>query len=303
LLKQLDKIAPNKIALNYSVDAVMADGLSYGMWLTLNDLLKGTAYIDMFESSEKIISALRGRKTNEELQRISESCDTTQEILHSVTGFLKPGVTEQQVAAYILDQVKERGLELAWDPDHCPAVFTGPESAGAHAGPTDRPVERGHIMNIDFGVKKNGYCSDLQRTWYILREGEDTAPDNVIHGFNTIVEAIRKAADAIEPGKLGHEIDDAARGHIVDAGYEEYPHALGHQVGRVAHDGGGLLGPLWDRYGNIVKLPIEVGNVFTLEPRLTVEGHGIATVEEEIVVTSGGCRFLSKPQEEIYLVR
>ncbi len=302
LLKAVERFDPQRIAVNYSVDSVMADGLSHGMWLTLLDYLDGTPYKNRLESSEEVVSALRGRKSASELRRISASCDIAQEIFDMVTGFLKPGVTEKQVAAFMIDEVKKRGLELSWDPGHCPAVFTGPDTAGAHTGPTDRPSERGHILNIDFGVKKDGYCSDLQRTWYFLREGETSAPAEVEKGFSTIVEAISKAAEAIRPGMPGHQIDAIARGHIVDRGYEEYPHALGHQVGRAAHDGGSLLAPKWERYGNLPDLPIEVDNVFTLEPRLTVEGHGIATVEEEIVVTDEGCRFLSRRQEKIYLI-
>lgn len=303
LLGALERFDPKRIAINYSINSVMADGLSHGMWLTLTDYLKDTPYGGRLESAEAIVAALRGRKSATELARISTSCDTTQEILHQVTGMLKPGVTEQKVADFIIREVKRRNLEPAWDPTHCPAVFTGPESAGAHAKPTERTIEPGHVVNIDFGVKQEGYCSDLQRTWYILREGEETAPEAVERGFRVIIDAIGKAADAIRPGMAGYEIDAIARGQIVNSGYQEYPHALGHQVGRVAHDGGGLLAPKWERYGNLPDLPLEVGNVFTLEPRLTIEGHGIATVEEEIVVTEDGCRYLSTPQTEIYLVR
>lgn len=302
-LAKLKEIDPRTIAINYSVDAVMADGLSHGMWLVLNDLLKGTPYAERLIPSEKIIAAVRGRKSPEELRRITAACDAAQEIIHTVTGVLRPGITEKQVAAHVLNEVKKRGLELAWDPVHCPAIFTGPDSAGAHAGPTDRPVERGHIVNIDFGVKVDGYCSDLQRTWYILREGETDAPEAVKHGFRTIIEAIEKAAATMRPGIEAYKVDAVARGHIVAQGYEEYPHGLGHQVGRAAHDGGAMMGPLWERYGKIPYIPLEEGNVFTIEPRLTVKGHGIATVEEEVVVTADGVRYLSKPQKEIYLVR
>jgi Xaa-Pro aminopeptidase len=302
LLAALQRFDPKRIGINFSVSSVMADGLTHGLWLTLREYLKGTPYWDRLESAEGIIAALRGRKSPTELARISAACDAAQEILNMVSGFIRPGKTEKQAADFIIDEVKKRNLELAWDPAHCPAVFSGPESAGAHAKPTERTVERGHVLNVDFGVKKDGYCSDLQRTWYFLRQGEKKAPEAVERGFRTIIEAIRKAAAAIRPGKPGHEIDALARGHIVASGYSEYPHALGHQVGRVSHDGGGLLAPTWERYGNLPYLPLEVGNVFTLEPRLTVEGHGIATVEEEIVVTEDGFRYLSKPQTEIYLV-
>jgi Xaa-Pro aminopeptidase len=195
------------------------------------------------------------------------------------------------------------GLALAWDEEHCPAVFTGPESAGAHAGPTDRPIEPGHVMNVDFGVRKDGYCSDLQRTWYFLRPGETRAPDAVQRGFDTIVQAIRESALALRPGRLGAEIDTVARSYITDRGYPEYPHALGHQIGRDAHDGAGLLCPRWERYGTLPDLKVEAGQCYTLEPRLPIEGHGIATCEEIVAVTSGGCEFLSRPQDALYLVR
>ena len=158
-------------------------------------------------------------------------------------------------------------------------------------------------MNIDCGVRKNQYVSDLQRTWYFLRAGEHKAPEAVQRGFDVIRDAIQKAADAIRPGKLGWEIDQVARDYIVEKGYAEFPHGLGHQVGRKAHDGSSLLGPRWDRYKSAPFLPIEINQVYTLEPRLTVEGHGIATIEEIIVVTETGCRFLSKPQKELICIK
>jgi Xaa-Pro aminopeptidase len=212
------------------------------------------------------------------------------------------GRTEKEIAAFLIAEVEQAGVELAWSPEHCPAVFTGPESAGAHAGPTDRPVEPGHVLNIDFGVKIDDYCSDLQRTWYFLRDGETAAPPEVERGFRTIVDAVHAAAAALKPGVTGLEIDTVARSHITDAGYPEYPHALGHQVGREAHDGGGLLCPEWDRYGELPYLKVRQGQVYTIEPRLPIEGHGIATVEEIVVVTADGCEFLSPPQTELTLV-
>jgi Xaa-Pro aminopeptidase len=303
LLKVLNAEKPKKIAINYSENSVMADGLSHGMWLTLTRYLEGTEFAERLVPSEQIISALRGRKSGEELRRLRDACKVTEEILATVTDFLKPGVTEIEVADFVKNQVTERGLELSWDPTHCPAVFTGPDSAGAHAGPTDRKVERGHIVNLDFGIKIEDYCADLQRTWYVLKEGETEAPAAVMKGFNTIVEAIQLGAEAVKPGATGLDVDNVVRGHVTGNGFEEYPHGTGHQVGRAAHDGGALLAPEWERYGNIPHIPLEVGNVFTIEPRLTVERHGIATCEEEVIITEDGCEFLSTPQRDIFLVK
>ncbi|MFC2085426.1 M24 family metallopeptidase, partial [Bacteroidota bacterium] len=303
LINVLEKYNPNKIAVNFSRDSSLADGLTYGCYLELIDILKETDFVTRLVSSEEIVCALRGRKSITEVGLIRKAIHETLKIFNDVTAHIQVDKSEKEIANFVIGLVKEKGFELAWDEEHCPAVFTGPDTAGAHSGPTDRKIQQGHVINMDFGIEYDGYCSDLQRTWYVLKEGENQAPQKVLKGFNVIKDSIRKAADEIKPGKLGWEIDNIARSYIVDNGYEEYPHALGHQVGRAAHDGGALLGPKWERYGNIPFIPIEKGNVFTIEPRLTIPGYGIATVEEIVWVTEAGCEFLSEPQEKIYLIK
>jgi len=160
----------------------------------------------------------------------------------------------------------------------------------------------GHLVNIDFGVKVNGYCSDLQRNFYVLREGEDKAPEEVLKGFNTIVNAIQSSKDGIKPGLKGVDIDTIARDIIVKNGYAEFPHGLGHQVGMYPHDGTALLGPAWEKYANKPFELLEKGMVFTIEPRLNVEGYGISSVEEMVIITESGAEWLSHPQKDlIYL--
>lgn len=303
LRKVLAELDPKKIAINYSQNSTLADGLTHGLYLDLLDLLEGTPYADRLISSEEVVSALRGRKSETELTHMKAAIKETLSIYDQVTGFMKAGKTEKEVARFVLDIVDEKGYELSWDAEHCPAVFTGPDSAGAHSGPTDRLIEKGHVVNLDFGVKIEGYASDLQRTWYICKDGEENAPEEVLKGFNIIKESIQLAAKALKPGAVAWEVDKVARDYIVENGYEEYPHGLGHQVGRAAHDGGAMLGPRWERYGKIPYMQVEEGQVFTIEPRLTIPGYGIATIEEEVVVTKDGCTFLSKPQEEIILIK
>lgn len=302
LLATLRRIDPKKIAINYSRDSVMADGLTHGMYLQLMTYLKGTPYIRSLVSSEPILSALRGRKIPAEIRHIKEAIRLTLDIYDKVTGYLAPGKTEQDVANFILKHARALGVELAWDESHCPAVFTGPEHAGAHYSPTKRKIERGHVVNTDFGIKVKGYCSDLQRTWYVRRRGETQAPPEVERGFRTIVDSIRLAAQAMVPGAVSWKVDAAARGHIVRNGYPEYPHALGHQVGRAAHDGGVGLLPRWERYGRLPYGKLEEGQVFTIEPRLPIEGYGVATVEEIVWLTAQGVKYLSTPQRELWTV-
>jgi len=302
LIKVLKQTDPQKIAINYSTNDVTADGLSHGMYLMLQEYVSGTVYTDRLVSSEDILSALRGRKSPEELKRIKAAIKETLQIYDKVTEYVKPGISEKDVQNFIVNIVRDKGLGLAWNPEHCPAVFTGPDTAGAHAMPTERKIKPGHIMNIDFGVKKDDYVSDLQRTWYFLRKNESFPPPEVVKGFETIRDAIKKAASVLKPGVQGVEVDTAARQFIVDAGYDEFPHGLGHQVGREAHDGSTLLCPAWDRYKNLPYRRVEEGQVFTIEPRLTVEGYGVVTIEEIVVVTKDGCEFLSDPQKELIVI-
>jgi Xaa-Pro aminopeptidase len=298
----LHLLAPAQIAVNYSKDSEVCDGLTHGMYLTLQDVLGGIDFDDRLVSAERIVSALRERKTPAEISAIKEAIRHTQEIFAMVEKFIAPGRTEKEIAAFMTAEVARRRLLAAWGQSTCPAVFTGPETAEAHYGPTDRPVERGHVMNMDFGVKVDGYCSDLQRTFYILEEGETSPPADVQKGFETIMRTVASAKDAMRPGVQAVEIDRIARNIVTEAGYEEFPHALGHQVGRSPHDGTALLGPAWEKYAHKPFERLEAGMVFTIEPRLTVAGKGIVTIEEMVVVTEAGADWLSTPQLDLKLI-
>ncbi len=302
LLDFLRSRHPESIAVNYSQGSEVCDGLTHGMYLTLRAWLEEIGFEDRLVSSERLISALRARKTGEELARMKTAIRLTEEVFGKVAAFLAPGVTERDVADMVAAHVRDNHQDIAWEAGTCPAVFTGPDTAGAHYAPTARSVERGHIVNMDFGIKHHDYCADLQRTFYILREGETAAPPEVQRGFDTIVNAIEQARTAIRPGVTGQSVDAVARDLITGAGYAEYPHALGHQVGRFAHDGTAILGPAWEKYAQKPFVPLEEGMVFTIEPRLTVPGYGVATVEDMVVVTKTGAEFLSGPQTTLILI-
>jgi Xaa-Pro aminopeptidase len=303
LLRYLDIKKPKKIAINYSKNSVLADGLTYGMFQILLDFLNGTPYKDKLISSEEIISSLRGKKSLTEIALMKEAVKETLRIFDEVTEFIKPGKTEKEVANFVIEKLKDRNFQPAWDSNTCPAVFTGPNPSSAHSGPTDRVIEKGHIVSMDFGIKYNGYCSDLQRCWYVLKDDETNAPKPVKKGFEVIIKAIQKVANAIKPGVLGVEMDDIARNYIIKNGYSDYPHGLGHQIGREVHDGGAGLFPRWERYGQTPFMELEEGQVFTIEPRLTVDGYGVVTIEEEVLITKDGCEFLSTPQKELILIK
>lgn len=303
LIKVLEKLDPGSIAINYSINDVHADGLSHGLHQILMDYLEGSPYTQRLMSAEGIIAAVRGRKTPSEIERIREAIQTTLDIYQQTFDYIRVGMSEKEIGAFMLKQVDSLNLETAWERANCPAVDAGPDSPIGHFGPTDIQLEPGQIVHFDFGVKQNGYCSDIQRVVYLLDAGEQEAPADVQRGFNTVREAIARAVDAMKPGVLGKDIDRIARKVVTDAGYPEYMHGLGHQLGRTVHDGAGLMGPEWERYGDTPNYPLEAGQVFTVEPGLMVSGYGHIGIEENVIITNDGAEYLHAPQTELITIK
>jgi Xaa-Pro aminopeptidase len=293
LLGVLRRLEPQRIGLNYSLDDVTADGLTHGQWLLLNDLLRDTPYAARLTSAAPLLSRLRGRKSPTELARIRQAVAITEEIVGLITPQIMPGVSERQLADFVHAEFRRRGLQPAWGWDACPIVNVGPESEPGHVSPRDDlRVEPGHLVHIDLGVRIDGYCSDLQRMWYVRRADEAGPPEDVRRAFDTVVRSIEAGANTLRPGVLGHEVDAAARQVVTSSGYPEFKHGLGHGLGRAVHDGGTMLGPRWPCYGKTTERAVEPGNVFTLELGVPTAA-GFVGLEEDVLVTAQGCVFLS----------
>jgi len=303
LLETLDRLAPEKIGINFSRDDVHADGLGYGLYQVLRSYLEDTPYHERLVSAEAISGALRSRKSPEEIKRIQNAIDKTEEIFKKTFDFARPGMSEKQVGDFIHSTVKSLGFIEAWDAQTCPSVNSGPVSPVGHIGPGNTIIQPGHILHIDFGVKIDGYCADLQRVAYFLKQDEDKLPESVLKGFITVNSAIEAAAAVLMPGIQGKVVDQASRRTITDAGYPEYMYGTGHHLGRTVHDGAGMLGPEWERYGNTPNYIVEAGQVYTIEPGIFIEGYGYIGIEEDVVVTNRGTQYLSKRQTECVLIR
>lgn len=301
LLETLRRSDPRSIAINISKSDKMADGLTVGLYHKLQEYLAGTPYADRLVESDALVSAVRGRKTPGEVARIREAVATTVDLYAKVGQYLRPGQTEAEIHRYVSGLVEDLGLKMAWDAEYCPTVHNGGRPIG-HTKAEHYTVTPGTVVHMDLGVKQNGYCSDLQRLWYVSRGPGDTPPAELQRAFDTVLRAIQTGAALCRPGVPGWQVDAAARQVIVDAGYPEYLHAFGHQMGRAVHDGMGLLGPRWDRYGNTPFMPVEVGNVFTLELGVEVPNIGYVAVEEDVLVTETGLEWLAPPQTELYIV-
>jgi len=302
LVETLKRLDPACIAINYSESDPVADGLTHGMWAQLFRLLDGTPYAARFISAESIISALRGRKSKSEVERVRGAIRETQQIFDEVTRFLRPGLKETEIRDFMHDQLADRNLAGAWEHELCPIVIAHPDTPIGHAAIGNQRTERGHTLNVDFGVSKDGFCSDQQRMWYFLEPGQTRPPAEVQKAFEVVRSAILAASKVLKPGALGWEVDQAARSVITQAGYAEYQHATGHHIGRSAHDGATVLGPRWERYGESINGVVEVGNIFTLELGVQVPKRGYVSLEEDVLVAPTGLEWLSTPQTELICV-
>jgi len=301
LQETLKRLDPHSIAINFSQNDVHADGLSHGLYEVLLGHLAGTPYANRLVSAERVIASVRGRKTPNEIARIKAAIEATEKLYADVFDYVRPGMTEIEINAWMRQQAAERGLELAWEATFCPTVNAGPDSPVGHVPPMEIQIAPGQNVHFDFGAKTQGYCADIQRVVYFLAAGEDAPPEPVQKGFDTVRAAIEAAMAVMKPGVKGVEVDAAARKTVTDAGYPEYMYGTGHHMGRTVHDGAGLLGPMWEKYGHSPQLPLEPGHVYTVEPGLAVLGYGYIGLEEDVLVTENGVEYLSTPQTEIII--
>ncbi len=302
LLEQIQRLRPRQIGLNFSESDPSADGLTHGMFRVLANILGGTEYAARLVSAASVVATLRGRKSQTEIERIRAAIGVTEGILQEVKARIRPGMTEREVADMIHGMVEERGLGVAWEWNFCPIVCAGPEGSFGHRMPGDGRVQEGALLQIDFGVKQDGFVADLQRTMYFCRPGEDGPPEEVQRAWKAAKAALEAGRMALRPGVKGWEVDAVARQTLVDAGYPEYKHAFGHHIGRNAHDGATILGPKWERYGTSIEGVVEVGNVFAIELGVFVPGYGYIGCEEDVLVTPDGAEYLSQVQEEIWCI-
>ncbi|MDG0811437.1 M24 family metallopeptidase [Cohnella rhizosphaerae] len=293
------RLAPSRIALNYSAGEHLCDGLTLGRYRWLMETLKH--FEGEFISSEPFLTELRSIKTPEEIRRTQKAIDITLDIYDAVFGRLKAGMTEQEAGALFLDEMQARGVVNGLDRKlSMPMVL---KENISHRQPSDRVIAYGDLVIFDYSVDYEGYVSDIARTVYFLRPDETDAPDDAKYAFQAAYDAISAAQAALKPGAIGHEVDGVARRLLLDRGMPEISHATGHQIGRQTHDGGTLLAPRWERYGQAPYGTVRPGMIFTLEPTILPGKPPYILLEENLVVTETGSAYLSVRQERLALIR
>jgi Xaa-Pro aminopeptidase len=294
----LDDLAPRQIAINYSKSSYTADGLSHGLYLLLQEYLEGTVYRRRLISAEQVIARLRGRKTPLEIEHLCRAAAMADQAWEDALPQIEPGMSEIEIAALLEHAILAQGVTPAFET----IVNAGGKTAPGHGSPTEAVLERGELLHVDFGVRYKDYCSDIQRVAYFRRDGEGDPPAALSRAFACVRQIVTETADHYRPGAQGHEIDAVARQILTAAGYPEYNHGLGHQIGQSVHDGGALVGPPWKRYGELVRIPLEAHNTFTVELGVSLDGIGYMGLEENLVVTPTGGEFLGPQQTALTVV-
>jgi Xaa-Pro dipeptidase len=198
--------------------------------------------------------------------------------LESLLGKVMVGMTEREIAALLVEELRAAGCEA---PSFETLVQTGENSAVPHGSVSDRVLNTGEFLLIDFGGRFAGYPADITRTFVI---GEPTDAMRRIH--ETVLAANRAAIAAIKPGVACGDVDKAARDVIEAAGYGQYfTHRLGHGLGIEVHE-------LPQMAANVEDV-LQVGMVFTVEPGIYVPDVGGVRIEENVVVTESGVEELT----------
>ena len=234
-----------------------------------------------------LVEDMRLVKDAGEIDLIRQAVAIVDAVFEQILGILNPGLTEKEVALEIDFRMRRGGADKeGFDT----IVASGPHSAWPHAHPTDRVLAEGDFVKMDFGAFARGYNSDITRTVVL---GKPTERQQAIYA--AVLNAQLKALDAIRPGVKGQEVDAVARESIAAAGFGDYfTHNLGHSLGRSVHDGPAL--------GRTVERELAPGMVVTVEPGIYVEGLGGVRIEDDVVVTEGGCDILTRSPKELLSV-
>ncbi len=234
-----------------------------------------------------MVEELREVKDEAEVAIIEKACNIADQAFSHILTYIKPGMTEIQVANELDFHMRSLGASgVSFET----IVASGLRSAMPHGVASDKVIEEGDLITIDFGCYYNGYVSDMTRTIAI---GEPS--DKLKEIYNVVKEAQQKVLDVAKPGMTGVELDAVARDYIASKGYgEAFGHSTGHGIGLEIHEG-----------PNVSKLAEKAfvpGNVITNEPGIYLPGIGGVRIEDDMLVTENGIKRLTHSEKELIIL-
>jgi len=256
--------------------------VSYGFFDSLSK--KGLA----LKPVRDLVGRLRIVKDEREKVAIKEAVRRAESAFLEVKPYIKKGVRENEIARMLEERLKRKGCKTL---PFAIIVASGRNSAMPHARPSEKKLNAGDLVVIDWGGEAEGYFSDMTRT--LLVKGADIGQKKEIYGI--VLEANKKAVSTVSPGANGREIDNSARDVIKKAGYAEFfGHGTGHGIGLQVHE---LPHITWNR-----KEPIKEGMVFTIEPGIYVPEVGGVRIEDMVFVKPEGAEVLTKLSRKLEVI-
>lgn len=243
---------------------------------------------EMFECDLKpasgLVEELREVKDETEIQTIQKAVEITEAAYKHILGYIKPGMTEIQVANELDFHMRGLGAtSVSFDT----IVASGKRSAMPHGVASEKVIEQGDMITIDFGCYYNGYVSDMTRTFAIGDPGE-----KLKEVYQIVLDAQLKVNEAAKAGMSGIELDAVARDYITSKGYgDAFGHSTGHGIGLEVHEGPNVSFRSEKRFVS--------GNVITNEPGIYLPGIGGVRIEDDLVITEDGNRNLMTTSKEL----
>ena len=230
---------------------------------------------------------LRMVKDDEELEAMVAAQRIAERALTDILEEIRPGVTEKEIAARLQYLMLHFGAE---DMSFDPIVVSGPNGSLPHGVPSDKTIQRGEFVTMDFGCVYHGYCSDMTRTVAV-----GSADEEMRRVYETVLSAQKAGIAAARAGVTGKAVDGAARSIIAAAGYGDYfGHSFGHGVGVEIHEAPNATP------GN--EKPLPAGAVISAEPGIYLPGRLGVRIEDVIALTEEGCVNLTRAPKELLIL-
>ena len=234
-----------------------------------------------------LIEKLRLVKSEGELKIIKDAADIADAAFKHILDFIKPGKTELEVSNELEFFMRKAG---ATSSSFDIIVASGLRSALPHGVASDKVIEKGDFITLDYGAYYNGYCSDMTRT---ISVGEPS--DKLKEIYDVVLQSQLKAMEEIKPGMTGAQADAISRDYITEKGYGEYfGHSLGHGIGLEVHEGPGL--------SHRSETVLEPGMIVTVEPGIYVQGVGGVRIEDDTLITENGNETLTHSTKDLIIL-
>jgi Xaa-Pro aminopeptidase len=277
-----EELPPILLDLEIASLGMEAQVVTHAEWAALAGAVPG---VELHAMDEELVP-LRIRKSSEEVAAIEAACALTDACFAHLVDWIRPGMTEREVAWELEGYVRANGAEgLAFDT----IVLAGPRAAMPHGRPSDARVEPGNVLLVDFGCIVDGYRSDMTRTLFVGDVAEE-----IRRYHDAVREAQALAIAGLRHGVNGQEVDAVARERIAQEGVEPYGHGLGHGIGLQTHEPPSLR--------KTAPSTLEAGMVFSVEPGIYLPGVTGIRIEDIVALEQTGPRLLThSPREPIVI--